>query len=103
MLLPNQRLETDHCVVCGIASRFYEDRPDLYPQAMHYAQLAAGTALISGTKNVEMCAAYMLLSLYPVPAKKWEQQRSWLYLGLAIRFVVAIPLLAGAADSDLCQ
>jgi hypothetical protein len=52
---------------------------------MHYAQLAAGTALISGNKNVEMCQAYILLSLYPVPAKRWEDQRSWLYLGLAIR------------------
>ncbi|KAF8986590.1 hypothetical protein BDQ17DRAFT_1436191 [Cyathus striatus] len=72
-------------VVCAIASRFYSDRPELYPQAMHYAQLAAGTALISGHKNVEMCQAYILLSLYPVPTRKWEDQRSWLYLGLAIR------------------
>jgi hypothetical protein len=54
---------------------------------MHFAQLAAGTALISGSKNVEMCQAYILLSLYPVPARKWEDQRSWLYLGLAIRYV----------------
>jgi hypothetical protein len=53
---------------------------------MHYAQLAAGTALITGTKNVEMCSAYILLSLYPVPAKRWEDQRNWLYLGLAIRY-----------------
>ncbi|KAF9525684.1 hypothetical protein CPB83DRAFT_896852 [Crepidotus variabilis] len=72
-------------VICAIASRFYTARLDLYPQAMHYAQLAAGTALISGNKNVEMCQAYILLSLYPVPARKWEDQRSWLYLGLAIR------------------
>lgn len=72
-------------VICAIASRFYPERPGLYPQIMHYAQLAAGTALINGTKNVEMCQAYILLSLYPVPARKWEDQRSWLYLGLAIR------------------
>ncbi|TFK72942.1 hypothetical protein BDN72DRAFT_762497 [Pluteus cervinus] len=72
-------------VVCAIASRFYTERPELYAQAMHYAQLAAGTALISGKKNVEMVSAYILLSLYPVPAKRWEDQRSWLYLGLAIR------------------
>lgn len=53
---------------------------------MHYAQWAAGTALIGGNKNVEMCSAYILLSLYPVPSKKWEDQRNWLYLGLAIRY-----------------
>ncbi|KAG6819729.1 hypothetical protein H0H93_009252 [Arthromyces matolae] len=72
-------------VICAIASRFYAQRPSLYAQAMLYAQQAAGTALITGQKNVEMCSAYILLSLYPVPAKRWEDQRSWLYLGLAIR------------------
>ena len=54
---------------------------------MHYAQLAAGTALISGQKSVEVCQAYILLSLYPVPARRWEDDRSWLYLGMAIRRV----------------
>ncbi|TFK27196.1 hypothetical protein FA15DRAFT_666700 [Coprinopsis marcescibilis] len=72
-------------VICAIASRFYSERPTLYPEAMQYAQIAAGNALISGTKNVEMCAAYILMSLYPIPVKRWEHQRSWLYLGLAIR------------------
>ncbi|KAK7033077.1 Zn(2)-C6 fungal-type domain-containing protein [Favolaschia claudopus] len=72
-------------VVCAIASRFYTERPELYPQAMHFAQLAAGTALISGQKCVELCQGYILMSLYPVPAKRWEDDRGWLYLGLAIR------------------
>lgn len=57
---------------------------------MHYAQLAAGTALISGQKSVEVCQAYILLSLYPVPARRWEDDRSWLYLGMAIRRVPAL-------------
>ena len=52
---------------------------------MRYAQLAAGTALIDDQKTVEVCQAYILLSLYPVPARRWEDNRSWLYLGLAIR------------------
>lgn len=56
--------------------------------AMQYAQHAAGNALITGTKNVDMCAAYILLSLYPTPVKRWAQQRSWLYLGLAIRYAL---------------
>ncbi|KAF7965459.1 hypothetical protein HWV62_43471 [Athelia sp. TMB] len=72
-------------VICAIASRFYVERPDLYHDLMHYAQLAAGTALIGGHKSVEVCQAYILLSLYPVPARKWEDHRTWLYLGLAIR------------------
>jgi hypothetical protein len=52
---------------------------------MHFAQLAAGTALISGHKCVELCQGYILMSLYPMPAKRWEEERGWLYLGLAIR------------------
>ena len=54
---------------------------------MHYARLAAGTALIGGQKSVESVHAYILLSLYPVPAHKWEEDRSWIYLGVAIRLV----------------
>ena len=72
--------------VCAIASRHFTERP-IYATMMKYAQLAAGTALISGNKNVEMCQAYLLLSVYPLPARKWEDQRTWLYLGLAVRFL----------------
>ncbi|KAJ7127063.1 hypothetical protein C8R44DRAFT_593328, partial [Mycena epipterygia] len=79
-------------VVCAIASRFYTERPDLYPQAMHFAQLAAGTALISGHKCVELCQGYILMSLYPVPARRWEEDRGWLYLGLAIRMATDLNL-----------
>ncbi|KAF9223844.1 hypothetical protein BS17DRAFT_121764 [Gyrodon lividus] len=79
-------------IICGVASRFYTPRPDLYGQLMHYAQLAAGTALISGTKNEEMSAAYLLMQLYPVPAKRWDEERSWIYLGVAIRIAQDINL-----------
>ncbi|KAL4064986.1 hypothetical protein V8B97DRAFT_2105687 [Scleroderma yunnanense] len=79
-------------VVCAIASRFYTKRPELYAQLMHYAQLAAGTALITGTKNEEMCAAYLLMQLYPVPAKRWEEDRGWIYLGVGIRIAQDIDL-----------
>jgi hypothetical protein len=79
-------------VICAISSRFYSKRPDLFQQAMRLAQSAAGQALISGKKDVEMCHGYILLSLYPVPAKRWEDQRSWLYLGLAIRVATELNL-----------
>ncbi|KAG1733649.1 uncharacterized protein EDB91DRAFT_1300017 [Suillus paluster] len=72
-------------VVCAVASRFYTERPGLYAEVMRYAQLAAGTALITGPKNEEMCLAYILLQLYPVPSRRWEEDRSWMYLGVAIR------------------
>ncbi|KAI0091326.1 hypothetical protein BDY19DRAFT_886393 [Irpex rosettiformis] len=79
-------------VVCGIASRFYAERPELYQRAMEFARLAAGTALIGGQKSVESVHAYILLALYPVPAKKWEDDRGWIYLGVAIRIATDLNL-----------
>lgn len=78
--------------VCTIASRYYTEHPGLYQQLTNWAQLAAGTALISGPKNVETVSAYILLSLYPVPMRRWEEDRTWLYLGLAIRFATDLNL-----------
>ncbi|THH29923.1 hypothetical protein EUX98_g4273 [Antrodiella citrinella] len=79
-------------VVCAVASRFYTVRPALYQQAMHYAQLAAGTALIDGRHNVETVQAYTLLMLYPVPCHRWREGRTWIYLGLAIRIAMSLGL-----------
>ncbi|KAJ3554389.1 hypothetical protein NM688_g3138 [Phlebia brevispora] len=79
-------------VVCGTASRYYASRPQLYQHAMHYAKLAAGVSLIQDEKNIETVQAYLLLSLYPVPSRKWEDERSWIYLGTAIRVATSLNL-----------
>ena len=79
---------SDIATVCGIASKFYADRPELYQQAMNCARLAAGSTLIGGQKSVETVHAYILLSQYPVPARKWEESRCWVYMGLAMRCVI---------------
>ncbi|KAL5525464.1 hypothetical protein ACEPAG_6800 [Sanghuangporus baumii] len=79
-------------VICAVASRYYSERPGLYEELITYAQLAAGTALISGPKTVETVSAYILLSLYPVPMRRWEEDRTWLYLGLAIRVATDLNL-----------
>lgn len=66
---------------------------------MKSARLAAGTALIGGQKSVEVVQAYILLSLYPVPARRWEDDRSFIYLGLAIR-CVPLPVFCAWAAAD---
>jgi hypothetical protein len=68
-----------------VASRYYAPKSDIYKYAMHFAKTAAATSLIDGWKSVELCQAYLLMSVYSVPARRWEEDRSWLYLGLAIR------------------
>ena len=59
---------------------------------MNYACLAAGTAIISGRKSLETCQAYILLSLYPKPARRWAEDRRWMYLGCAIRMATDLNL-----------
>ena len=56
---------------------------------MHFAKHSAANALIDGWKSVELCQAYILMSIYAVPARRWEEDRSWLYTGLAIRYVIS--------------
>ncbi|KAH6902605.1 hypothetical protein BKA70DRAFT_1388205 [Coprinopsis sp. MPI-PUGE-AT-0042] len=51
-------------VVCAVASRFYPEKSQVYPVAMHFAKSSAASALIDG----------------------------WLYTGLAIRFVFLLSL-----------
>ena len=79
--------KSDHEVhlVCAIASRYYAEKSEIYPIAMHFAKHSAANALIDGWKSVELCQAYILMSTYAVPARRWEEDRSWLYTGLAIR------------------
>ncbi|KAL6303631.1 hypothetical protein BKA93DRAFT_853541 [Sparassis latifolia] len=78
--------------VCAIASRYYEPKSEIYPIAMHFAKRAAADGLLNGWKSVELSQAYILLSTYGVPARRWEEDRSWLYIGLAIRIATDLNL-----------
>ncbi|CCO32231.1 hypothetical protein BN14_06285 [Rhizoctonia solani AG-1 IB] len=78
-------------VICAIASRYWIERPELYKVLMHYAKSAAATAITDGWKSLEVCQAYLLLSVYPQPAKSWAEDRGWLYLGCAIRLIYSDP------------
>ncbi|KAI0922432.1 hypothetical protein AcV7_005968 [Taiwanofungus camphoratus] len=79
-------------VVCAIASRYYQPKSEIYPIAMHFARRAAADSLLNGWKSVELSQAYILLSIYAVPARRWEEDRSWLYTGLAIRIATDLNL-----------
>jgi len=76
-------------IVCMIALR-YSDKPEVYPIAMHFAKSAASSTLINGWKSVELCQAYILISIYAVPVPRWEEDHGWLYTGLAI-WCVSLP------------
>ncbi|KAG6371035.1 hypothetical protein JVT61DRAFT_10758 [Boletus reticuloceps] len=50
-------------------------KSDIYPVAMHFAKHSGANALIDGWKSVELCQAYILMSIYTVPARRWEEDR----------------------------
>ncbi|KAF9222143.1 hypothetical protein BS17DRAFT_818833 [Gyrodon lividus] len=79
-------------VICAISSRYYAEKSEIYPVAMHFAKHSAANALIDGWKSVELCQAYILMSIYAVPARRWEEDRSWLYTGLAVRIATDLNL-----------
>ncbi|KAH7325153.1 hypothetical protein B0J17DRAFT_682370 [Rhizoctonia solani] len=79
-------------VICAIGSRYWIERPELYSVLMHHAKAAAATAITDGWKSLEVCQAYLLLSIYPQPARSWAEDRGWLYLGCAIRLAMDLGL-----------
>jgi hypothetical protein len=75
--------------VCAISARYYPERAEIHSIAMHFARSEAASALVHGWKSVELCQAYILMAIYGTPAKRWEEDRGWLFTGLAIRSVFA--------------
>lgn len=59
---------------------------------MHFAKSEASAALIHGWKSVELCQAYILMAIYGTPARRWEEDRGWLFTGLAIRVAMDLNL-----------
>jgi hypothetical protein len=79
-------------VVCAVSSRYLPEKASIYPVAMHFAKSEAGSALINGWKSVELCQAYILMAIYGTPAKRWEEDRGWIFTGLAIRVAMDLNL-----------
>ncbi|KAK0210684.1 fungal-specific transcription factor domain-containing protein, partial [Desarmillaria ectypa] len=79
-------------VICATASRYYHLQPELYYLAQDFARDAAGKSLVDGTKSVDICQAYLIMAVYAAPRKKWEEDRRWLLMGVAIRMALELGL-----------
>ncbi|EGO18461.1 hypothetical protein SERLADRAFT_481133 [Serpula lacrymans var. lacrymans S7.9] len=90
-------------VICAVSSRYYTEKSEIYPIAMHFAKHSAANALIEGWKSVELCQAYILMSIYSVPARRWEEDRSWLYTGLAVRIATDLNLHQVSTVQPQCE
>ncbi|KAJ8079809.1 hypothetical protein PM082_016631 [Marasmius tenuissimus] len=72
-------------VICAISLRYYAEKLAMYPVAMLVAKHSVANTLASGRISVEFCQACILLSMYVVPVRRWEEDRTWIYTNLAIR------------------
>ncbi|WFD29652.1 hypothetical protein MSPP1_000662 [Malassezia sp. CBS 17886] len=71
--------------VCAVASKFYTKRPDLYAQCLRKVIQAAFAVMGRGVKSTEIVQGFLLLTLYNQPAERYEEDRTWLFAGVAIR------------------
>ncbi|WFC94144.1 hypothetical protein MBRA1_000776 [Malassezia brasiliensis] len=71
--------------VCSVASKFYMQRPDLYVQCLRKAIKMAFEVMSRGSKSPEIVQGFLLLTLYNQPTERYEEDRTWLFAGVAIR------------------
>lgn len=68
--------------ICAISARYYTKRPDAHQLLSSYAKRLAFEIPSRGYKSVEVCQAYLLLSVWTLgPEKTFEQDRTWMMLG----------------------
>lgn len=71
--------------VCSVASKFYTKRPELYVLCLRKAIKSAFDVMSRGSKSPEIVQGFLLLTLYNQPAERYEEDRTWLFAGVAIR------------------
>ncbi|KAG9318732.1 hypothetical protein JVU11DRAFT_831 [Chiua virens] len=79
--------------ICAIASKFYTHRPDLHTQLTELAQKLAFSVPARGYKSLEIVQAYLLLTLWGCGAvERYEYDKTWLLLGMAVRMATDLNL-----------
>ncbi|KAG1893272.1 fungal-specific transcription factor domain-containing protein [Suillus fuscotomentosus] len=79
--------------ICAISSKFYTQRPELHQQLAELAQKLAFSVPAKGYKSLEIVQAYLLLTLWGCGAvERYEYDKTWLLLGMAIRMATDLNL-----------
>lgn len=79
--------------ICSISAKFYTARPELHGRLTEISKKLAFTVPAQGYKSLEIVQAYLLLSLWGTgPVERYEQDRTWMLLGMAIRMATDLNL-----------
>lgn len=79
-------------VILAIASRYYAARPDLHIKCLQQATKEAFRCLEKGFKSVEIVQAFLLLTMWGQPARRFEEDKSWIFAGIAFRVATDLNL-----------
>ncbi|KAH7876171.1 fungal-specific transcription factor domain-containing protein, partial [Lentinula edodes] len=72
---------------------FYLEKPELHPRLTELSKKLAFSVPAKGYKSVEIVQAYLLLTMWGVGAvERYEQDKTWLLLGMAIRIATDLNL-----------
>ncbi|KAG5644045.1 hypothetical protein DXG03_009197 [Asterophora parasitica] len=98
-ILPLRRLYIERQVqpemlsFVGTEDVFYTAKPELHPRLTELAKKLAFSVPAQGYKSVEIVQSYLLLSLWGCGAvERYEQDKTWLLLGMAIRMATDLNL-----------
>ncbi|TFK90305.1 hypothetical protein K466DRAFT_574338 [Polyporus arcularius HHB13444] len=79
--------------ICAAASRFYEARSDLHAKLSELARKLVFQVPARGYKSVEIVQAYIINVLWGCgPVQRYEQDQTWMLLGMAIRMATDLNL-----------
>ncbi|CAE7219978.1 unnamed protein product, partial [Rhizoctonia solani] len=87
-----QRCPLLFTIVLTIASRDYPARPNLYSRLLEQARLSASAALVDGLKDADTVQALLLVAAYPPPVQRFTDDRTSLFVGMALRMATDLNL-----------
>ncbi|SPO27877.1 uncharacterized protein UTRI_05020 [Ustilago trichophora] len=78
--------------VCTVASKFYERRPDLHAKCLALTRKVAFDVVNRGFKSIEIVQGFLLMAMYAQPAERFEEDKTWMYSGIALRMATDLNL-----------
>ncbi|TIB37842.1 hypothetical protein E3P86_02053 [Wallemia ichthyophaga] len=88
--------------VCAVASKFYTQMPHLQPKLQKVARKLAFDVPSRGFKSVEIVMGYLVLVYWGIgPSRRFEEDKTWLLLGLALRVATDLNLHKKASAQSM--
>ena len=88
--------------VCCVSTKYAEPKlSSMCPLFVEFARDMAGKTLVEGRKTIDECQAFLIQSAYQLPRKHFEDQRTWLTMGLEFTLAQELKLNEPPAEEDL--